>query len=203
MQFISRLAAAFAAVVLAMPATAAVTPYLDAAAFQAALTGGSYTETFTGVTDTPPTSYGNGTFQFDAGAAGSLFGTNDRLSTNDTDDALILTFTSGNVRGVGGNFFLTDFDGDHNSAYDLLIVFSSGEIFQWTSLNESDFVGFVSDNVLDWVAFVPYNWTSPRDVTALYATIDNVIVGNVPEPASLALVALAVAGLAARRRRSA
>ena len=203
MHLSSWLSAALLSVALVAPATAAVTTYTDAAAFQSALTGGSFTETFTGVGDTPPADYGNGTFAFNASAAGGLYSaTGDNLSTNRSDDALILTFTSGNVYGVGGNFFLTDIDGDFDNFFDVLIVLSTGDVYDLWPQSASEFVGFVSDDPIEWIAVVPYNpFALPQDGTGLYATVDNLTIGKVPEPASLALVGLGIAGLVARRRR--
>ena len=124
---------------------------------------------------------------------------------------LFITFSTGNVRGVGGNFFLSDIDGSFvvsDVLYGFAIVLSSGEAFDLFPDSESSFGGFVSDSVLDWIAFVPYNPnapTLPHD-TGLYATVDNLTVGgiarqDIPEPSSFALAVLAFAGVAARSRR--
>lgn len=207
MQFSTRLATALVSMALSVPAMAAITPIVDAAAFQAALTGGSYTEAFTDVTDAPPASYGNGTFAFQADAAGGLYSASGNdLSTNEADDALTITFTTGNVRGIGGNFFNTDIDGSFDSFFSVGIVMSNGDAFLWEPSSESSFLGFLSDDPIQSITFLPVDGYPITGLTGLYATIDNLTIGNVaqiPEPGSLALVGLAIAGLVARRRRTA
>lgn len=205
MKFSFRIAAAAAAAVaLSLPAMAAVTPYLSAANFNAALTGGSYTESFNGLTDPPADSYSDGNFGYTLAASSSLYTFGNEITTNGSDDAITITFTMAPVHGVGGNFFVTDFDGSFIGSQSLGIWLSSGESFVWTPASASSFVGFVSDVAFSWMTVKPVDGSAPNNQTGYFATIDNLTVGDVghvPEPASLALVGLALASAAGLRRR--
>lgn len=199
-----RIASALFAAALVAPATAAVTLFTDSGSFGAALTGGSFTEGFTGLSASPPASYGDATFSFGASATGGLFSLGTDLSTNDADDELLFTFVGGNVYGVGGNFYATDFDGDFFGAQ-VDIELSTGDSLSFTPAAMSDFRGFLSDTPISWLKL------SHGGQQGLYAAADNLTVGNVerrdpppqpaPEPATLALAGLGIAGLIARSRR--
>ncbi|MEY4183384.1 MAG: hypothetical protein RLZZ217_2010, partial [Planctomycetota bacterium] len=67
-------------------------------------------ENFSGFSGFYPTlGGGSGSTAWQASALGGLYvGSGGQLSTNNADAALTLTFSSGDVYAVGGNFFLTD-----------------------------------------------------------------------------------------------
>jgi hypothetical protein len=128
------------------------------------------------------------------------------VSTNAETDTMTLTFTSGNVTGVGGNFWLTAldfstipgtvsvsaFDGTNTSSFDVV----NGD--------PSTFVGFLST-----VPIVSLTITPPSPDSGQYATMSNVDSGTgnlvpTPEPSAVVLAgfgALALIGYGYRTHR--
>jgi len=204
MQSAHRLLSAAVLLALAAPAFAATTTYTSSATFLAQVKAGSYTETFTGLGNPPAGAapFSAGGFAYTISAPGDLYASGDFLGTSLPDEALTITFTSGNVTAVGSNFFAVNLS-DVFQPVSLTLTLSDGTVTTFTPSSVLDsYRGFTSDLTIT-------SLTISGPGTSLYAGVDNLTVGvmvsNVPEPGSWALMGLGLAGLglAARRRRSA
>jgi hypothetical protein len=131
------------------------------------------------------------------GTNDGLFNDPGLLSNNSATDAMVFTFTSGNVTAVGGNFFSSDIS---FAPIPLMLDFqlSDGTNVQVTTSGASDFTGFVNLNgitsltvdALDDPITPAFNWPAA----------DAIWVGRaVPTPGAISVLGLA--GLAAARRR--
>lgn len=187
-------------VVLSLMSTAtmaATITYTSFSAFQALLVPGSYTETFDGLPNPPagPVSFSGGGFAYAASAPNDIYLAGGFLGASQIDEALTLNFLSGNVHAVGADFFATDINDDPISTL-VTITLSDGTVEAFTPTSFANtYRGFVSD-----LAITSLRISGPGQ--SLYAGLDNLTVGTVPEPVSWALVGLALAGIVATRRRT-
>jgi len=195
--------------------TAQVTTYSSQASFLAAINGGSYLETFDGIAGLPqpsaPLNFSSGGFTYSvdtnptnsffmAGPGGSGGGGDVWVSTNSRTDQIIFTFTSGNIRAIGGLFFGSDING----------AFAAGNVFistdqtpqqLLTGTSSLTFLGFISQS-----PFTTLTLSADQSVGALWPTANDFIVGNisaVPEPATWAMIgvgSMCFAGSSAYRR---
>ena len=188
---------------VASSASAVTTIYTTSASFLAQVAPGSYTNTFTGAVDAALSySYSGGSFAYTVTAPPAGFGDDVYLSGTFIGNlyanaSLTVTFTSGNVRAIGGNFYITN-SSDAFVAAPITINLSDGTTTTFSPGTAADYRGFVSTvSITSLVMLAPG--------ASRYNTIDNLTVGTpVPEPGSYALMALGLAAvLAARRKRSA
>lgn len=195
------LLSALALALVSLSAQAASTVYTSSASFLAQVAPGAYTESFDGLDNPAPgaAAFAGGSFAYSAFAPGDLYLAGGFLGTSLPDEALTLTFTSGNVSAVGANFYATDI-ADTLQAVSVTISLSDGTVETFTPTSAADsYRGFVSD-----VAIASLTLSGPG--ASLYAGLDNMTVGMatvVPEPASWLLMGVGVAGLLVARRRQA
>jgi MYXO-CTERM domain-containing protein len=201
MKSIPQLLSAVTLAALSATASAGSAIYDSAAAFLAQLQSGAYSENFNGLDTTPPSAFSNGIYSYTVSAPSDLYGSGEFLATSQIDEALTISFTSGNVKAVGGNFFATNIS-DAFQAVSITILLSDGSTTTFTPATLSDsYRGFVADTFITSLVI-------SRPGPSLYAAMDNLSVGTVittvpePQPATLALAGLAVLGLAAARRRA-
>ena len=178
---------------------ASTTLYDSSASFMSNVAPGSYTETFTDFDDSAsgPAAFTGSGFTYTVFAPGDLYASGEFAGTSLPNEALTITFTSGNVTAVGGNFYATNIS-DAFQPVSINLGLSDGTSVAFTPASVLDsYRGFAST-----VAITSLVMSAPG--ISLYAGIDNLTVGvtAVPEPASWALMALGVAGLLVARRRS-
>lgn len=173
---------------------AATTVYTSSTQFLDRVAPGAYTENFDGLSNPSPTAFSGGLFAYTVTSPADLYASGDFLGTNLPDAPLTITFSSGNVHAIGANFFASNFSDEFQSVL-ISLLLSDGTVAAFTPTSVADsYRGFVSDTAITSLTI------SPPGIS-LYAGLDNLTVGTLPEPASLALVGLALAGLAAARRR--
>lgn len=187
---------------LLAPATNAATiVHTTSAAFLAQVAPGAYTENFDGLPMPPvgPVVFTNGSFSYSVSAPSDIYASGDFIGTSQIDEALTINFTSNNVMAVGANFFATDLNDDFQSVL-MTLTLSDGTLVSFTPASLGDsYRGFVSDALIT-------SLTISGPGASLYAGLDNLTVGSipnrVPEPASLLLVGLSLAGMSVARRRA-
>lgn len=138
---------------------------------------------------------GSGATAWQATALGGIYvGPSGQLSTNNADAALTLTFSSGDVYAVGGNFFLTDINFGFLPGL-VQVQLADGSSYIANIQNANSFSGFVSlGSSISQITISPFG-VQPN----AYVTATNLCLGVVPAPGAMAL--LSVAGLVNRRRR--
>jgi hypothetical protein len=201
MPFVRLPLSALALTFLSMPALAVTTVYTSSASFLANVAPGAYTESFTALSDPPagPVLFASGGFAYAAASPVDIYLSGGFLGTNLPAEALTITFSSGNVKAVGANFYMTNVsDAFQSVAVNLTLSDGTVLAFTPTTLTNS-YRGFTST-----VAITSLVISAPG--ASLYAGLDNLTVGAVapiPEPSTWALLALGGAGLLVARRRAA
>lgn len=142
----------------------------------------------------PSLSGGSGATAWQATALGGIYvGGGGQLSTNNADAALTLSFASGDVYAVGGNFFLTDINFGFLPGL-VQIDLADGSTYITNIQNANTFSGFVSlGSAITQITVSPFG-VQPN----AYATLTDLCIGAVPAPGAMALLAFGALG---RRRR--
>ncbi len=190
----------FSAVVLVASAGAAqatTTVYTTAASFQALVAPGAYTETFTrpAVDSGALFTYSGGGFSYDVTAdPGVVYRSGSIIGNNTPNETLTLTFTTGNVTALGGNFFITDI-GDAFQSVGVTLTLNDGTVQSYTPTDVSTFRGFIST-----VPILSLTMSAPQG-GQFYNSLDNLTVGSaVPEPSTYLMLALGLGGMLLMRR---
>jgi hypothetical protein len=195
MQTAQRFALALGLAALAASSSAA-TVYTSSASFLANVGPGAYFQNFNGLPSSPPESFAGGAFAYSIAAPEGLYGSGEFIGTNQPNEALTITFTSGNVSAVGGNFYATNLS-DAFQAVSITLTLSDATVVTFTPSSVLDsFRGFTS-------AASIASLTISGPGAGLYAGLDNLTVGVaavVPEPGSALLMALGAVGLLVARR---
>jgi PEP-CTERM motif len=193
----SRVLSATVLVASAGVAQAATTVYTTAASFQALLLPGAYTETFTqpGVDSGPLFSYSGGGFGYDVTASpGDVYRSGSIIGNNTPNETMTLTFTTGNVTAVGGNFFITNIS-DVFQPVGVTLALNDGTSVTYTPTGVGTFRGFIST-----VPILSLTMDAPTG-GQFYNSLDNLTVGSaVPEPTTYLMMALGLGGMLLMRR---
>lgn len=132
---------------LTMGTASAATVFTSRAAFLSTVMGGTYTESFTG--STPPT-YLLGalgyTVSTGTGTVGKIYNSGSFIGTID-QTTFTLTFHTGNITAVGGNFYVTDI-ADVFVPTAITITLSDGTSDTFTPASTGEFRGYISTGVL-------------------------------------------------------
>jgi hypothetical protein len=201
MQPVHRFMSAAALALVCTSSFATTSTYTTSASFMGHVAAGAYTESFNALTELPlgAVDFSGAGFTYSVSSPFDLYASGEFLGTSSANQALTITFTSGNVSAVGANFYATD-DLNAFQAVSLTLTLSDGTTTSFTPSSVLDsYRGFSSDLTITSLVV-----SGPG--AALYAGIDNLTVGvgvnPVPEPSSWLLMGLGLAGLLAARRRA-
>ncbi|MBC7938213.1 MAG: PEP-CTERM sorting domain-containing protein [Chitinophagaceae bacterium] len=198
MQSAHRLLSA-AVLAVASASSFATTLYTSSGSFLANIAPGRYTESFNALVNpvpVGPVAFSSGGFSYAVSAPGDLYASGEFLGTSLPNEAVTVTFTSGNVSAVGANFYAVNLS-DEFQAVSLALTLSDGTIVSFTPTSVTDsYRGFASNVTLT-------SLTISAPGVSLYSGLDNLTVGVVPEPASWVLMGLGLTGLLWARRRAA
>ena len=125
-----------------------------------------------------------------------LWGCAGSLSTNSALNLIYVDFTgsTSDVYSTGGFFWPTDIGCTWIQGNPMQLELSDGTFLDYVPSGPTDFVGFVSDEPLDWIRIE----APDVDLINAWATVDHFYIDS-PEPGSLVL--LAIGALVAIRRR--
>ncbi len=132
-----------------------------------------------------------------ASAIGGLDSYGNALHTLQAGRSISVEFTSGQVFGVGGEFFFKNGSGQSLGGY-VTLALSDGTQLVRTVTGSDTFAGFWSDDAA--ITRITISPIGPG-ATSNFLGMDNMDIGFAPVPAPGAVSLLAVAGLVARRRR--
>jgi hypothetical protein len=177
--------------ILTAGAGRAATVFSDKATFLSTLADGAYTETFS---STNPPTYLLGGFGYTVSvSSGTIYDSGNFIGNFNSTASMTLTFTTGNVYAVGGNFFVTDTN-DVFVASPITVTLSDGTTDTYTPGSITTFRGYISKVPLTTL-------TIGVTTNGLFNTVDNFVVGApIPEPAVTGLL-LGTLGFAVRRSR--
>lgn len=219
------LCAALIALATTAPPTyahAQISIYTSLSAYLAAITAPG-TDTFSDISVTEATSsplfrtaglYSYRATAFSAEGPSVFFGagtaSDPALSSDFPDDIILFDQFSSTVRGIGGNFYGTEFLGEFLTGTPITLTAITADGFSRTvplnPTSPTDFFGFVSSGS----AFLSLTVTAMQSGEVFaYPTVDNLVLGSasapitaVPEPQTYAMLAvgLAVIGFVRRKR---
>ena len=208
--FSTRLVAAFALTAAASASQAAFVTFNSLAAFNAAtITQGTDTFNNLAIASTPsPLLRSAGAFGYRASVTGPFSGlffpagtaADVWLSTNSAPDSVVFDLFGANVKAIGGLFFGSNILGDFAAGNILLEAFDSSGSVSTTLINPSTstFFGFATNATLLSLRVT----SAPAAGAMLWPTINDLRLGTVPTPGTMALVALALLAAAGVRRRT-
>ncbi len=132
-----------------------------------------------------------------ASAIGGLDSYGNALHTLQAGRSISVDFTSGQVFGVGGEFFFKNGSGQSVSGY-VTLALSDGTQWVRTVTGSDTFAGFWSnDAAITRITISPIG----PGATSNFLGMDNMDIGFVPVPTPGAVSLLALGGLVASRRR--
>jgi len=171
--------------------------FTTATAFQMAIASdpGQYLNTFG--SNAANWSGGTPTMAYTMSATNGLYSNGNFLGTISSNEALLMTFTSGNVRAVGGSYYTTSLSDVFQPGSTINITYSDGGTDSYIAGSTSQFRGYVSGTVLTSMSI-----TSTGPDLSRWASMDNVVTSTVPEPATMTALALGALALL-RKRKSA
>lgn len=186
------------AVTSAASATVSIASSLAAYNYLVTTSGYNVSQTFNFMSDNgyyASLSGGSGWNAYNITATGGIYAIPGMVSTNYNDTALTITFSSGQVYGIGANVYNTDVNFAVLSGTLVEVTLDDGKSYVATS-SSTNFIGMVNSTAsITSVTFRPLGTSSP----AAFLTISNMVVSTVPAPGAVAL--LGAAGLVRSRRR--
>ena len=156
--------------------------YDDRADFLANVLGGHYEEGFDNVPLNlveDPLLFSQDGFSYSVysalpynGEQGGLWNGPGFISLNSANDQIEITFTSGNVSAVGGNFWATDIDFNATGT-SVVFQLSNGTSHTVDVTSASTFTGFVTESTITSITI-----DAPDVPANAWSTMDNLIVGT-------------------------
>ena len=132
-----------------------------------------------------------------------LWGLDGAVSVISPGLAILIEFTSANVTAVGGNFWVTNFNGD-SIIGDITLALSDGTIYT-SSVGADSFTGFITEGAYFTSMTIQAQGVTDTYPAGEYPTIDHLYVGAspsaVPIPSTLLLLSTGLVYLAGRRTK--